>query len=1020
MSDGRSDLSLYDELQEELRRRGQQPTGRQPASLVDEILARRRGGTSTQTPTTLLDELKASQGGARPAPSSSSEGPTRQEIEARARAVSSVSPESAEQAEEATKPTPPSFLSKLTGWLTAPSAFVSGAAMAGAKETSNPIELAKAGAANFMRAAQGQKADFYGDVLEETFPGGGTGAKWGKRVGGFLGDVVADPLNLVTLGTGTLGTAPAKAAGQAALKKAGTSGRLAPEVMETASELLGQGARSQAIRKITKQAPEAERLLRKEVPEVVGGVRLRVPFRTKTVPLIPGRVTSKVTGPIADPVNRFVAQPVRNALSYLPSQYKSAAGQVLAKGMREGEGIGQDLAVRGEDITRQAQRTFGGVDPDEARRVLETGVGASPEQTEAARGVREWLDEARRVQVEAGVDVPYRQDYLPREFTEDFLTAAGGDPVAGLPRRAAQPGHAKTRTLGDMTLDEAEEFLRAERGVGADVPVYVRDPVEALARHIERLPKRIQTQHAFRTMADEGKLKKGFGSFAGMDVDEVLRNYGSLSKAVRATEASLAEGLTPGLGKNLSRETVEGLAEQARLKGARAPLRYSEFPERVKTPPAGWARSDFAGGFVPTEVAEDLSKQVFGRQKVYGIPGTRAFKTLVTIPWPGFHSRNLYGSQSVNAARMPNYLGALMDSLRVARAGDDQVVKGFGKTGAELRDIMSREANLGGRSSLIGELAGRPGSAQDKFLRGAGTVTGGRKLMDVIETAARKPAFLRTLKETGDPDAARNFVSMLHGHYGELSPTARQLREVVPFAKWMTVNLPQQAGLAAQVPGRAMRPVKLFRNLEDPEARAQIEEEGYLSPQQAEREAFATEGGRVVSPDLPLFDLNQYLKPSGWPNLRSLFEGVHPAIKAAGDAVYDRTVGFGESRERGFTTARGPEVAIAGKLEKVPGLSRWVRRGKGGELFVSPKLKAALNMAPSSRLTSTIRALTDSDKGLAEQLPSLLGGVRIEQPSDFEVYRRDRELDALERELFRLGYGDDLRDAQSRHGVPGR
>lgn len=957
------------------------------------------------------------------------DGDTLSELEAEAAAIAAADAQLAEEAEAAAKPTQPSFLQKAVGAISAPLAFVTGTTEA---DSFNPADWIKAGVENYQKSVAGEDTHTFGDELEQQVPGNDNpAAKWGKRIGGFVGDVALDPATYVTGGTAAVGRQTAKAAGVAALKNAAGK-ELAPEVAEAATKtLLSDTNLASAVEAIAKQSPEAVKVL----PKVTqGGIRVGKEGPT----LVPGSVTRKVSAPVGK-LARTLTNPIVDKLTPLKMARHSPEGWKAAELFREAGGTTNALQHAGQEAARQLHRAFEGM-PDEEVAAIVRGEIPAASKTQAA-AVDAWksfrdttYDKARE-----SSNLAYREDPIPRAFTKDYISRVHGD-MAGDP--GLDPfldtlgAHGKERGLGEMTDQEAAEFLRQKHTLEPDFPVY-ENPLTAMSRYALEFPERMKTQRFKAGLEDEGLIKTknalrdetlpaGARSMA-MGDPETLARLGveggdDLTRAADEARDAYYDALN-ARGRGVP--TGEQMAEEATLRRAMEAARQAaKESQPVGHIPQGWRGIGKSSYYAPDDIAEFVAKEMRPNVRPNAwTDATKAFKAGVTVPWPGFHVRNLYGSQASNLLR-----GGGLSGMRLKRAlastADDEIVPGlekWGLTGAQVREMMGKEPVLGGRTSQLAEFAGEGrrgllGRTAERVspdlarrmgpLGESGGVTKAlrypEKIMNATEGLARSPAYLHALKKWGDPYAARMFAAAAHGDYTEWAPLERQIRDYgVPFYKWVRTNLPHQAQMLAERPGRTTIPFKATDAIEGDD-RAAFEENNLLTEQQSEHNAFLNpfDPSKLVTMDLPTYDLNEWADPA-----KALVASSHPVWKTMAEIAFDKDAYFGSDINR-FQATDGPWRGIAAALEKIPGGDAVVHRSQGGELRIDSRIKRLSNIMPTARIVSTLNTLS-SDKPLTDQLASLLGGVRVEGPDPFEQYRREDILDDLSGEVGRRGFDED-------------
>lgn len=941
------------------------------------------------------------------------------ELQAKAEEIGQVAPKLGKEATALAQPKKPTFLDKALGQIGALGAFVTGTTGSGSL---NPVDWVKKGTESYLASTRGDLGDVhtFGKTLEQAFPEGGTASKWAKRVGGFAGDVALDPTTYVTGGAGGAGRAAARSAGEAALTKA-VGKELTQEAAEKARNiLLSDTSLSTATKRISKEVPEAVKVLPKETQ---GGIRVRAPLsrfltgKEKSLTLVPGKVTSRIVSPIAEPVRKITHKAV-DAVTPLSMQRKGKEGYEATKLYREAGNVTHKLQSAGPQLVRGLQKAFKDADEATMNRAIATGAGATPAQTKAVADARGWLDEFWATSEESAAGLPKRTNYWPeRQFTNEFLEKTKGN-MAGSPGvdslLDSLGSIAKERGLAEMTRAEAADFMRKKFALADDFPVYETDPVKSMANYILDAPQRLKTQRFAEGLKDKGYLMER-NALRDTTIPEGAL-VGAQAGRQAATDARLAHSAAiADVGKALARgEPVDDLLrKEAAARTAMGAAEEAGADRVVGHIPEGWSALGQSKYLAPSSIADFITKEMV--QKPFGPQVTRDFlrnfKRLVTIPFPGFHLRNFRGSQMTNLTRGGS-IRDIIDARRIQKAPGEQMFPRYYRTADQLRGLMDQEDVLGGPGAAqLRELLpkspdemGPLSRFADRFIpdpvmRAArAPIKAGEKAMSAIEGAARRPAYLHGLAELGDPYAARQFVASGHGNYAELSPFETKLKEFVPFYKWARANLPHQAQMLAERPGRAMIPMKLNRALSD-------EDNSYISDLDASQQPI-TVGGKRANLDFPLFDVNAPFSQGvgKWAAAAS-----HPAIKFFLERTFkERTYGNGTVRD--WAPAGGILKPFAQAAEKLPLFKNLVLRNKeSGELHVKSWVPDIVKSLPTSRMTGTAENLTEGDWA---SLLSTLAGVGV-RPIDEEreLYWRKQAMNDAVYNANRYAGGDiaDLR-----------
>lgn len=472
----------------------------------------------------------------------------------------------------------------------------------------------------------------------------------------------------------------------------------------------------------------------------------------------------------------------------------------------------------------------------------------------------------------------------------------------------------------------------------------------------------------------------------------------------------------------------------------------SDWPLNVtwtNNPPPGYRQirdtvlSGANGGWAPGPVADEF-EALFTRKGAATL--TREydkflgyFRKYVTIPFPGFHFRNLIGGWVNN-----HMGGVVLGDYAMARriwgrdALDDSVdLTEMGLPGWTAGDLRARAKEQGVLSSKGGPLGELSQEGPKQYLPGRPM---GRYMDKMSNVAQATEDFLRTasfvagVRMTGDPVAARYFTVVRHGDYSELTQGEEWLRRFIPFYRWSRMNIPLQFSQLMEAPGKVLNIEKgkqAFFGDSDDESTF-YDKGGFLPQSVAERGGFfagglldmfgglpgAEEGaGLILQPDLPVYDLNK-LEFSPRALLQNVL-GESIASNIIETATNKRLRTPGDIKEH--TPVHGPLKVLALGFEKVPGLRGLTRRTRSGELWLNTNITQMLGTLPGTRITQLAEDL-GSMESAAGAATSFAVGIRPIQttPEYVERTRLGPEMDLREvaRDLYRRGYGDVLENAQ--------
>lgn len=129
------------------------------------------------------------------------------------------------------------------------------------------------------------------------------------------------------------------------------------------------------------------------------------------------------------------------------------------------------------------------------------------------------------------------------------------------------------------------------------------------------------------------------------------------------------------------------------------------------------------------------------------------------------------------------------------------------------------------------------------------------------ENYFRGAAFLKGLDDAaGDAYAAREFVMMRHGDYDELTDFENNIRDLIPFYKWMRTNIPFQLRNLIEQPGKVGAVLDLQRAFIDEDTQNKLpswmkESLRIPLPSGVAKLLGSKDGGGMLSFQLPMHDL---------------------------------------------------------------------------------------------------------------------------------------------------------------------
>ena len=339
--------------------------------------------------------------------------------------------------------------------------------------------------------------------------------------------------------------------------------------------------------------------------------------------------------------------------------------------------------------------------------------------------------------------------------------------------------------------------------------------------------------------ARHGSQVKRKAVFEGASIPELNR---WLKKNMPEFEGKLFEERPAVIARRRSQRTGRAVTGATVMRGVMEDYARNVPAELIG---AGWVSSDkvlrsaglrprsapfekFRGTAIPQEVADALveyTSRTTGSASVSSLGraldgSMRAFKSLVTVPFPAFHARNFLSNvwanfiAGVDSAR---YVDAtrFMRDLRKGGAMTWTLSDGTVKTTTQLHRMM-KNANIIGfggasKADLVTSRALVSGrGALDRFERATNALSdnpvtrAGGRIGTAVEDHAKIAHFFDRMRK-GDPieDAILSVKKHLFD-YGDLSPIEKTyLRRLVPFYTFARRNLPLQLETLVTKPGKA-------------------------------------------------------------------------------------------------------------------------------------------------------------------------------------------------------------------------
>lgn len=474
-------------------------------------------------------------------------------------------------------------------------------------------------------------------------------------------------------------------------------------------------------------------------------------------------------------------------------------------------------------------------------------------------------------------------------------------------------------------------------------------------------------------------------------------------------------------------------------------------------PPPGWRPVNVPGldgVFMPAYIAEEINfawgggKPAGEFRQAYRSILLGPWKKWATLYWPGFHARNFQGGL------FNNLLGGVGPehywiSVKMAKASKDEAfadtplpkrlqlqVDGGPrtlKTWGDLVEIADSRGISGYNSmSILGAYEYSKGADKLLFKRGRpvsrriGTTTADGREINLgavlnkweslgmgaaltTENFHRWAAFAKGLEDTaGDVSAARAFTMVRHGDYDELTEFETNLKDIIPFYKWIRTNVPFQVRQLVEAPGRSMAAVKLGDSLVSEEDRKNLPK--WMRHKLVIPFGDVGNGAAFMALDLPLQDAM-----IGGSEYATAFLPV--AKQFLETQVLQQNIQTGaplkgtRMRKLNDLLAWGPMGFVAEKT----GLAK---RGADGGLYVTDRQENLLGAMP---IYSKVRGFLTSDPNREESrmrwFAGQLTGTQLDNMSEADLTAEEAafffdvvqpQLDALRELGFQLPSADDI------------
>lgn len=677
---------------------------------------------------------------------------------------------------------------------------------------------------------------------------------WGVET---AAQMVADPLNFVTMGAGTVAKKGLQTAGKMGLKETIEQGGL---------KALGATGKKELREAIVREAVEAgaknpEKLATKQLKALAkrgrGGLGISVPGTSKSMNVIsseeisrlPGAAmaraakqgvkTSKVGSAVRGAVIPFARLSDRAGVE-AGKAFGEAESRAFSKAGADTEDIVTRLQAGLSDFKGTAGRKLNEAEDSMIHHALETDaveslpaplqrIGKAIADMRATQTGDELLGGILKADGLRNTD-----EYLKRVRSDELEAlhnaGKGTDSVitsGGSTTKNLNPGSLISRKIApDATVKEINEVVRMIQE-GAEVPAKFLEDADTLRNLAQRLPHGAKV---YKESAIVSAVERGVESARALATAGYVNEVRTIKDTAGNFLVHSADDLEPAAAKSLGYKKFD-LGK------------YGEF----------YAHPDTIA-----EMKKFMS--IVGQDEIIGqwekamSKYNRWWKTQVTSSLPGglpFALRNARSNVMLMAmdGMSPSWIGkaktfqknvkkiiennaadiadrgvdavmkdALGDDYKIWRAARDKGVIGDGFYHIDLD--AAPEINVGGKKPMTG---------RNKVTRGAKTAlrevagtegtlaTKGRKFNSYIEDQARMASFLFNADRLGNLDDAALRVKAVLFDYGRLTPfEQKKLKFISPFYTFMRKNTPAQWRAFVENPGRYVLPEKISNATTDP------------------------------------------------------------------------------------------------------------------------------------------------------------------------------------------------------------
>jgi hypothetical protein len=876
---------------------------------------------------------------------------------------------------------------------------------------------------------------------------------------GLGADILLDPLTYATFGAGAL-TKLGKVAGKAGVKL--------PTGATRAAGLLKDTPELQKVAKYLSETPEALSGLKghfgrtaDDVAADIAGQSLGGNVGLSALPFGFGPQVTADIMPALRGAGQFAANlpGIGSTLGKVGTGIADAAGGLKRLGSAAFEkAVAGRTTEAGQDIFRNiAGATPGGeaagmrafhevwdagpgvaaIDPAQGVQVRRMAEGVDPIQGPLAPMAQKIKDNLQKQYLERTQyrDIQFRDDYFPRQTTPGTAPFEKGRESIldlGMPTQGQgsinefmsspiPPGATKQ----DIVNDLATRWIKPNPKLSVDEVAKRTEGLADWKMQMGEMKSDLFPRHALEDIATH-HVAHGARMANDVKLHEGILDLGMSRAAAGPGAVSLKQVLTEaGLTKTVSRNQAAGSSPlDATIKAMEKKLGRPATPDQ--------AIKELDNFFVPAKEARDILQRTdaitnpgWMKPALEGIDSaTNMFKGLVTVPWPGYLTRNLasgvahnvmLGGFDPNAAAALRYVQPIFDAIQWRKAGAikdvDKIAGLAGKTAAEKSKNLAAEIiqwGITGKSQfehmaqlptpferLKDIIPGVPKDslakiASDSFkgksvkdwlnplgVKGVGgravdeqpIVALGRATSTRSDELNRVALYIAKRKQGLTPEAARLDVLKAHLDYSNLSKfESSVMRRVAPFYSFFRQALPTLTKEMFERPGGPM--AQAFRAV----AKARGKKEGFIPEYLGDRIALPVGDEKdgtqryLSSIGLPFEDIGQLAGSPG----QYLLGQLNPFAKAPLELLTNRQ--FHSGRELTDLRSRTGAPTLVENL--------------------------AMN-SPLARLFYTGGTLADIRKDPLAKATNLLSGVKLTDV-DMEQARSQAGRRALESQLRQM------------------